>query len=230
MALTDKELVTQLIRRVGLPDDSVTGRVDVLARLNEAYRELTQEDGLIFLNVDDTITLNDATSAVVLPATADMGKDIVIAKPSGGQLDFLPPDEYARRTTDQYGAFATDAPFWWKLGTASGADAIFFKPANTTGAGITYEITYQQIVSDLTDVASSNHLLPLQWAETLLLDLAELKLRVSLSAPFTDAFAANVARLREKFYNSYRTNREVAQTDRSQMDRKAYEVQVRPGV
>lgn len=227
------DLVTNIIRRMGWPDDASTGRADVLRALNDAYMEILQKHSLLFLQVRTTLTLPTATLLLPAPTSPliDIGKTCIIGLPSSaGELVYKAPDEFEREPAYTYGAWGNTVPACWTFATdTSGTLQIHFRPGNTSGLSVVYTISYQQVAAELTDGVGAT-LLPEGYEDTLLTNFAEEKLRRYHGAPGWQELAQRNAADLEAFYEKYRATKERPWTDREQMDRKAYEAQMAPGV
>lgn len=229
-------LITELVKRVG---GDVTGgsqwRADALKELDRAEKYINQRFSLLSLVFPTTVTLNNGQSSVAAPATIDYGKSFAIQKASGeGELTYVPPDEWHEVGEDTYGDWESTKPSRFTFLTdGSGTMNLHFKPANSSGANITYNVVGQHVVIALIDAAvggGSTSLLPEGWENTLLIDRAEATLRRTMKRAGWEKLVKDTADEIEVFYSSYRMTKEKATTDREQKERKVARETLAEGV
>lgn len=217
-------LISNLAKRVDRNGDDPPTRVLILRQLNESQQSILQDRSLRFMEDNGTITLLSAASSAAVPTTLDDGKTMALGRAAGdGELIYVPPDEWYTTHLDTYRMPTQTVPAYYTITQVAGVRTFLFKPGNTSGGNLSIPYVAQLVPVAMTDSSSSYSMLPEGFEDTLLLDHAEIEWRRFNGDPIQAAPQFMVARTEEKktaLYESYRTTKEVAKTDREQMQRK----------
>lgn len=207
------QLITDLLKRMGLDSAGATERADALRQLNYSQAEICNEHSLRFLMSSGNLTV--VASACAVPSTIDDSKTMTLGRPSGdGEIIYVEVDRWWQIGVDTYGqGFAQTEPTHYTIAGAG----FLFKP---TGLSATVPYLAQLRATDMTDSGASFSVLPEGWEQTLLLIDAEYELRRVNNEPQTSELKQRAMAKREALYGSYRTSKIQAKTDREQKERK----------
>ncbi len=214
MATSAQTLITDLANRMGLDSTNATVRADMLRQLNISQKEICQEHSLRFLISSGNLSV--VSSAVAVPATIDDSKTMTLGRPTGagdGEIEYVEIERWFKIGVDSYGDIAQTNPTHYTIAGST----FLFKPAALT---VTVPYLAQLRVVDMTDSGSSFSVLPSGWEDTLLIVDAEYELRRVNNEPQTAELKGRAMSKREALYNSYRTSKLSATTDRERKERK----------
>lgn len=232
MTISTQALITEGCARLGWPDTDSPKRARVLAAINEGERFIGQPFSVLYLQRKYSFTIGNSASSVAMPTSpaVDYGKAMslrIVGQP--GYLRYVPADRFVVGAMASYYDVGEDYPAVWTfMRDASGTMTIYVDPANTSGGNLTFELTAQQAVADLTDSSSNFSLLPDGYELTLLLGRAEAQIRRQLSRPDWKSKQDEFDDMLQAFYMSQRTTKTQPKTDAETVQRKRDDVELAP--
>jgi len=229
MPLSVDKLINRLEYDLGWPDD-VPHRAKALDFLNDADRYIAKQASCLYLNVTRPIVLASTASTIAAPTNPgwDYSKAATL-EDDIGVLRFLPRDRFKSGAVATAYSIRNTRPAVWTIGfDITQALFLFFDPANTTGAGITYNFSHQRVVTDLADNAGSFSLLPDGDEVTLLLGRAVAEARRILGRAGWQQKQEEVSAQLAVFYDGQRMTKEQPQTDMETQQRKQFDVATSP--
>lgn len=203
-------------------------RIDCLNSLDYCEQLIAQSESLLYLETEATLSLITARDYVALPDGSagtpliDYGKELILKRPGGeGIIEFRPADKFAAIRISTAYAIGSDPAYYTIVRDHTANERRFkFKPANTSGLTITIPIVFQRIPPTLTDLITTFSTLTDGYEVTLLLPAAEEYVKSRRHDFGIDNLSAALGQQLAEFYNKQRSNKEVAQTDRSRGRRK----------
>lgn len=220
-------LITRLCRRLGWNDATAAARTDALNALNEAQKRICGRHSFSFLNVRTTISLSNSSDNVVAPTAPaiDFGKSVVIERPDGAEIEFRSIDEIANEAAYTYLMVETTKPSFWTFYNTTAdppVPTLLFKPANTTGSSLSLTISYQRVIADLTDGATTSAM-PEGYELSILLPEAEIEEK-QLAHDVVPPERIGIHEANKgAFYDAFRTTKEEPRTDTEAAQRKQAE-------